>query len=189
MTMPKKAANKAAPVAPPKDPSEKRALPRKSALMDAVVADLKGENAVDCVIRDINARSAQISFANGLPVGTQLYLVDTNNKIAYLARVVWSRYDRAGLYFVQHHVLNLGLAPKVKFLWRLYLDAKLREVYRLVTSGIPLELALSTAGMTRDQLNQAGQYGRAEKRFEILFRIARHSKKRLPRRSFRRLQT
>jgi hypothetical protein len=172
----------------PKDPSERRSLPRKSALMDAVVADLKGENALDCVIRDINARSAQITFSNDLPVGTQLYLLDTNNKAAYLARVVWTRFDRAGLHFVQRHALNRGLAPRVKFLWRLFLDAKLREVYRLVSTGISLELALSTAGMTREQLNQAAHYGRADKRFEVLFRIARYAKKRLPRRSFRRFQ-
>ena len=175
---------KSVPIEVKTDPSERRTLPRKGALMDAVVADLKGENAIDCMIRNINARSAQITFSNDLPIGTQIYLVDTNNKVAYLARVVWNRSYRAGLHFIQRHPLGLGLAPRVKFLWRLFLEAKLREVYRLVTTGIPLELALSTAGLTREQLNQAGQYGRAEKRFEILFRIARHGRKRLPRRAY-----
>jgi hypothetical protein len=181
MTMPKKAARAAVKT----EGSERRSLPRKRALMDAVVVDLKGSNAVDCVIRDINARSAQITFSNDLPVGTQLYLLDTANKAAYQARVVWRRFDRAGLYFVQRHLLNWWLPARLKFLWRLFLEAKTREVYRLVTAGIPLELALSTAGMTRDQLNHMAQYGRSEKRFEILFRIARHGRKRLPRRTFR----
>jgi hypothetical protein len=179
---------KAVQVAGEADTSERRALPRKRSLMDAVVADLKGENAVDCLIRDINARSAQITFSNDLPVGALVYLIDTSNKAAYLARVVWRRFDRAGLYFIQRHLLNWGLSPKLKFLLRLFLDAKLREVYRLVTTGIPLELALSTAGMSREQFNQAAQYGRTEKRFEVLFRIARYGRKRLPRRSYRRFE-
>lgn len=183
--MPKK---KAVQAAANTDPFERRTLARKSALMDAVVADLTGENAVDCTIRNINARSAQITFSNEIPVGAHIYLVDTSNKVAYLARVVWNRFDRAGLYFVQRHALGLGLAPRLKFLWRLFLEAKLREVYRVVSTGIPLELALSTTGLTRDQLNQMSQYGRLEKRFEVLFRIARYGRKRLPRRSYRRFE-
>jgi hypothetical protein len=177
--MPKKASK----VAPDADPSDQRVLPRKTALLNAVVCDLNGENAADCFIRDINARSAQISFANNLPIGSEIYLLDTTSKAAYLARVVWNRAGRAGLHFKSGHALNLGLAPKLKFLWRLFLEAKMREVYRFVSSGIPLELALSAAGVTEEHFNQMARYALADKRFEVLFRLGRHARKRLPRRA------
>jgi hypothetical protein len=155
------------------DPSERRTLPRKEALLSAVVADVNGETATDCVIRDINARSAQISFARTLPIGAQIYLLDVNNKTAYLARVVWARSGRAGLLFIESHAIGLRLPTKLKFLWRLFLEAKLREVYRLVATGIPLELALSTVGLAEEHLHQMVRYASVEKRTEILLRLAR----------------
>lgn len=162
-------------------PSERRRLPRKEALLGAVVADVDGETASDCVIRDINARSAQISFSRTLPIGSQIYLLDANNKAAYLARVVWGRSGRTGLLFIESHAIGLGLPPKLKFLWRLFLEAKLREVYRLVATGIPLELALSTAGLAEEHLHQMARYASVEKRTEILLRLAKRVMKRWPR--------
>jgi type II secretory pathway component PulF len=63
----------------------------------------------------------------------------------------------------------------LKFLWRLFLEAKLREVYRLVARGIRFELALSTAGLAEEHLHQMARYATAEKRIEILLRLARNS--------------
>jgi hypothetical protein len=166
---------------------DNRALPRKTALLNAVIAGRNGENPVDCLILDINARSAQITVSDSLRVGMQVYLLDPDNKLAHLARVVRCRGERAGLQFIQTHVLGMGLAPNVKFLWRLFLEAKFREVYRLVTTGVPLELALSTAGVDEDKLRQMARYVSSDKRFEILFRLGRHARKRLPRLSNRRV--
>ena len=153
--------------------SEQRRLPRKQTLLCAVIADVNGETASDCIIRDINARSAQISFTRPLPLGAQIYLLDANNKAAHLARVVWRRSGRAGLSFIESHTIGLGLPPPLKFLWKLFLEAKFREVYRLVAAGIQIELALSTVGLDEEHLRQMARYGRVEKRFEILLRLAR----------------
>jgi hypothetical protein len=154
-------------------PSERRSLPRKDGLLSAVIADLNGETTSDCVIRDINTRSAQISFARTLPIGVQIYLLDANNKAAHLARVVWARSARAGLFFIESHAIGSRLPPKLKFLWRLFLEVKSREVYRLVATGIPIELALYTAGLAGEDLHEVARYARVEKRTEILLRLAR----------------
>jgi len=153
-------------------PSDQRTLPRKKALLSAVVCDVNGENESDCVIRDINARSAQIVFSKPLPIGTHVYLLDINNKAAHLARVVWGRSGRAGLVFIESHVIGLKLPPRLKFLWRLFLEAKLREVYRLVSTGVSIDLALSTVGLTEEHLHQMSRYARVDKRTEILLRLA-----------------
>ena len=163
----------AAKVALQADPSERRKLPRKKALLCAVVVDITGETASDCTIQDINARSAQVGLSKSLPIGAQIYLLDVGNKAAYLARVVWRRSDRVGLSFIESHAIRLGMPSSLRFLWKLFLESKFKEVYRLVSGGVPIELALSTAGLDEEHLRQMSRYGRVEKRFEILLRLAK----------------
>jgi hypothetical protein len=167
--MPKRGVKKATPKL---DPSEQRSLPRKRSLLSAVVVALDGTTASECTIEDINARSAQISYAKSLPIDSQIYLVDASNKAAHLARVVWRRSGRAGLSFIESHRIGLGLPPRLKFLWKAFLETKFKEIYRLVSSGVPIDLALSTAGVTEEHLREMARYGRFEKRFEILLRLA-----------------
>jgi len=109
-------------------------------LLSGVVADVNGEKASDCIIQDMHAHGAQIGLSKKLPMGAQIYLLDTSNRTAYLASVAWNNSHRAGLSFVQSHAIGFALPPKLKFLWRLLLEAKLREVDRIVAKGIPLEL-------------------------------------------------
>ena len=163
----------AAKVALQADASERRKLPRKKALLCAVVVDLTGETASDCTIQDINARSAQVGLSKPLPIGAQIYLLDANNKVAHLARVVWRRSDRAGLSFIESHAIGFRMPPSLRFLWKLFLESKFKEVYRLVSGGVPIELALSTTGLDEEHLRQMSRYGRVEKRFEILLRLAK----------------
>jgi len=158
--------------APKTDPSEQRKLPRKRSLLSAVVVALDGTTTSECTIQDINARSAQISYAKSLPVDSQIYLVDASNKAAHLARVVWRRSGRAGLSFIESHRIGLGLPPRLKFLWKAFLETKFKEIYRLVSSGVPIDLALSTAGVNEEHLREMARYVRFEKRFEILLRLA-----------------
>ena len=55
----------------------------------------------------------------------------------------------------------------------MFLEAKLKEVYRLVAAGKALDLALSTAGLSEEHLEYMSRYAVAEKRFEVLLRLAR----------------
>jgi hypothetical protein len=153
-------------------PSEQRSLPRKKALLNAVVVDIGGEISSDCTIEDINARSAQISFSSAVPIDTQIYLLDASNRTAHLARVMWCRSDRAGLRFIESHTIDSRLPQDLKFLWKAFLEAKFKEVYRHVSAGVPFALALTTAGLDEEHLRQMARYARVEKRFEILLRLA-----------------
>ena len=149
-------------------PSEQRSLPRKSALLGGVIADLNTEQAWDCTIHDINAGGAAISAGGRLPVGVDLYLLDTGNREVHLARVMWSNYERSGLLIAQSYAMGLGLPPKMRFLWRLLLDAKLRQAERAVASGISSELALGSVGLTREHVHQMARFASADKRFRKL---------------------
>jgi hypothetical protein len=154
---------------------EQRRLPRKSVVLSGVIADLEGEQSWDCAIHDINAGGAAIGGVGGrLPVGAQLYLLDTQTPSAHLARVVWSNYTRSGLLLIQSYAMGLGLPPKMRFLWRLLLEAKLGQANRAVEMGISAELALGSVGLTREHVHQMARFASADERFQsLLHRVER----------------
>ena len=153
---------------------EQRRLPRKSVVLSGVIADLDDEQSWDCMIHDINAGGAAIGGVGRLPVGAQLYLLDTQTRSAHLARVVWSNDTRSGLLLIQSYTMGLGLPPKMRFLWRLLLEEKLRQANRAVEMGVAPELALGSVGLTREHVHQMARYAGADKRFQsLLHRVER----------------
>jgi hypothetical protein len=148
------------------DPRELRKWPRKPTLLRAVIADGDGGNPCDCSILDISAGGAQIADSHFLPVGAQVYLLDTGNRIAYLAKVVWSNPTRSGLSFVRKQAIGIGLPPNLTFLWRLLLEAKLREVDRNIARGVPKAMAFIEAGLTEVQLHQMAKRSNGDRKFD-----------------------
>jgi len=146
--------------------AERRRLPRKTTLLRAVVADANGENASDCKIYDINAGGAQISVSKALPIGTEICLLDTGNQLAYLAKVMWSKSDRCGLSFLQTHTMGSGLPPHLTFLWKLYLDAKLRQIDRDLARGVSASLAFLNAGLSEVDLHYMSRHVNGDIQFE-----------------------
>ncbi len=153
-------------------PSEHRRLPRKRALLTGVLADLNGEQAFDCTIADINAGGAAIGTMRKMPIGAQVYLLDTGNRAAHLARVVWTNANRSGLAFLRSYAMGPGLPPRMRVLWRLLVEAKLRQADRAVAMGIDPEIALGTVGLTREHVHQMARYANGDKRFlQLLHRV------------------
>jgi hypothetical protein len=160
------------------DPSERRRWPRKPALIRAIVSDLNGENAFDCSIRDLSAGGAQITLARELPIGARICLLDPSGRVAHLATVAWSNSNRAGLMFHQSHVMGIGLPPGLKFIWRLALEAKLKEVEGVIAMGVPTEQACGSVGFTEDDLHQMARQVGGDEKFE---RVLQHAKRLLNR--------
>jgi hypothetical protein len=153
---------------------EQRRLARKTVLLDAVIAEAYGETAAECVIRDIHAQGAAVSVTKKLPIGAHVFLLDVGNAIAHESRVAWSRSDRAGLQFMRSYAMGLGLPPKLKFLWRLLFAVKLRQVERAIGAQVPIELALNTAGLTREHIRQMARHATGDTQFRrLLERAAR----------------
>jgi hypothetical protein len=152
--------------------SEQRKLPRKTVLLSGIVTDISGRAASDCTILDVNAQGAAIGISRKLPIGAQMYLLDTGNRAAHHARVVWSVADRSGLLIVRSYAMGPGLPYGMRFLWRLLLEAKLRQAYPALAMGISAKLALSTIGLTREHVHQMAQYAGADKRLQDLLHRA-----------------
>jgi hypothetical protein len=153
--------------------TEQRRLPRKSVLLSGVIADANGENASECVIRDMHAQGAAISALRPLQAGTHVFLLDPANGAAHEARVAWSRGGRAGLSFVRSYTMGLGLPPALRFFWRLLFEAKLQQAERAVAKGATGELALGAAGLTRELIHQIAKQAMPDKKLPPLLQRAR----------------
>ncbi len=155
-------------------PAERRRFPRKRVLLSGVVADANGQNAVDCTIRDVSSRGAQVA---GLPKvlerGTELYLVDTRNEAAHLATVAWCNAGRTGLSFVRSYSLDLTLPPPLEFLGKLLIEAKLRQVRALMKRGVPMDEATRVVGVTENYLDRFIELGRNDGKVTLLLHQAR----------------
>ena len=150
--------------------SEQRRLPRKQVLLSGVIADLQSEQSWVCTIHDINARGAAVGVGGRMPVGAQLYLLDTESRNAHLARVMWSNYERSGLLFDRSYAMGFGLPPTMRFLWRLLLEAKLKQADRAVAMGVAARLALDSVGLTSEEMHQMTRHASADKRFQKLLK-------------------
>lgn len=152
--------------------SERRKPPRKDAFLSGILVDIDGKGSFDCVIRDISARGASISLCNTLPVGAQTILLDTGNRVAHFARVVWSNAGHCGLFFVRSYAISKELPPRLAFLWRLLLEANLYQARRALAAGIPADVALSSVGLTQEHSHQIARFARANRGVQQLLESA-----------------
>ena len=151
---------------------EQRRLPRKNVLLSGVLISASGETASECSIRDMHVSGAAINVSKPLQIGSRVFLLDVANAAAHDARVAWSRADRSGLSFTRNYVMGLGLPPALRFLWRYLVEARLRQSERAIASGVSAELALGTAGLTREFIYQMARYASSDKRLKQLLQKA-----------------
>lgn len=147
-------------------PHERRRLPRKPTLMSAVLVEANGQNACGCLILDTNAGGAQVSATISHPIGTEVCLLDVGNQIAHFATVVWSKADRNGLSFVESRRIGMELPDNLSFLWRLLLEAKLRDIERNIGNGVSVGLAFMNAGLSTLDLDLMAQRATGDAGFE-----------------------
>jgi len=153
---------------------ERRRMARNRVLQGGVIADADGENAIDCSILDVSASGAKIQLPSGtLQRDSEIYLVDMRNEMAHLATVVWIEDDRTGLSFVRSYSLALTLPPRLAFLGKLVVHAKLRQVQALTQRGVPVEEALRVVGLSEAQLERVGERGSVDEKAVLLLRQAK----------------
>jgi hypothetical protein len=158
---------------------ERRHLPRKRVLLSGVIADRSGMNAVDCLIRDINVRGAQVQSPMKVQLGEELFLLNTRNETAHLATVAWIKRDRAGLSFVRSYALEGTLPPRLEFLWKLFLDAKFRQISALIERGVPVAEASSVVGLTEHYLERCVKRGAFDEKVDEKVELLLHQAKNL----------
>jgi hypothetical protein len=154
------------------DSSERRRLARKLVLLNGLIADAEGRSVSPCTVHDIHISGAQIGGVNELPIGTRVYFIDVGNRVAYWANVAWIKPDRVGLEFLRKHAIGFSLSPDLMFLWRLLLEAKLKEIERSVSRGTPVALAFLNADLSEVHLHQMARCAKGDVKFEHALRRA-----------------
>jgi hypothetical protein len=135
---------------------DRRVLPRTSVLWSALIARSNGQDAFDCIIRNINEGGAEITSKRPLELGERVYLLVSRNQVAYLATVAWTKVTRVGLSFSRSWNVKLGLPAELRFLGQRLAEAKLSKMLGLVAHGMSLEEAAGTVGWTKDEIEQLG---------------------------------
>jgi PilZ domain len=165
---------KASPEARPKSiADERRHLPRKRVLLAGVIADKKGENAIDCTIQDINVHGAQVQLPSKLQQGDEVYLLNTRTEIACLATVARVDDEQSGLSFVRTYTLELPVPPHLNFLRRLLIEAKFRQLKSLTGRGVSAQDAARVVGITEDFVERFVMHGPFDGRVALLLDQAR----------------
>lgn len=137
---------------------EQRQHRRGRVLLGAVVAAPDGANALEATIRDISARGAGFYSNMDLPIGAEIFLLDTRNHFAYLATIRWKKSDSAGVEFVRTYDLNSALPAELIILEKLLIEAKLRQIATLERRGVELEQAASIVGLTEMHFGKVDEY-------------------------------
>src|SRR5215510_3257840 len=129
-------------------------MSRKLVVLGGVIADPNGESAVDCTIRDINERGAQVESPRKLQQSDEVFLLNTRSESAHLATVAWIKGERTGLSFIRSYSLEAALPSQLEFLGRLLIEAKFRRVKALTERGIPVGDAIRAVDFTEDHLKR-----------------------------------
>src|SRR5688572_14103997 len=87
----------------PPPPAEGRRSPRKRVLYGGKVSYRDGSVVFDCMIRDLSPKGARITLAKDKIIPSHVILVDTHNRMAYEASVMWIRAPQFGLRFDRMH--------------------------------------------------------------------------------------
>ena len=97
-------------------PIEARKSLRKRVLLGGIVVYNEGAFSTQCRIRDISEGGARIQLSGGQVIPTRVVLVDTRNRSAHVAEVMWFRPPEAGLRFLSSHQLASELPAHLHYL-------------------------------------------------------------------------
>jgi hypothetical protein len=86
---------------------------------------------------------------------------------------VWNKADLAGLSFLRGCAVKRGMPPALRFLSRMLLESKLRDIDRLIANGLSVGLAFNSVGLAEEHLHQMASDASGDEKFEQVVIYAR----------------
>jgi hypothetical protein len=96
--------------------AERRPKPRKRVLFGGRISYFDGAHHFNCSIRDLSDTGARITLQPGQPIPSNVYLIDTRNRIVHESKVVWNSGREAGLTFVKSFAVSTIDDPQLLYL-------------------------------------------------------------------------
>jgi hypothetical protein len=106
--------------------AERRAAPRKRALLTGHVAYGDGAFSLGCTIKDISATGARIAIPVSRTTPLSMMLIDVRDGIVFDAVLKWRTYNEIGLAFRNQYPLKGDLPNDLRFLRRLWNELRAR---------------------------------------------------------------
>jgi hypothetical protein len=136
-------------LSPERELEERRNERRRRVLFFGKISDATGAQVAECAISNVSPKGAQVRLYADHSFPDRVYLIDAKTQSAHLADVIWRRGERWGLSFVETYDLEKAVPERLKFLKRLFIDTKLRQIEVLEGKGFTLEEALDAIGTAR----------------------------------------
>ena len=136
------------------DGMERRNERRRRVLFFGKLSDETGTRVVECGISNVSAAGAQVRLYAEHSLPDQVYLIDAKTSSAHWAEIIWRRGLRWGLSFAETYDLEKDVPEKQKFLKRILVETKLRQIEVLEGKGFTLDEALDAVGATRTLLER-----------------------------------
>ncbi|MFI4975737.1 MAG: PilZ domain-containing protein [Caulobacterales bacterium] len=86
--------------------AEKRLKPRRWRLQSGRISAADGGFSLPCTIVDMSDTGARVRIDETLHLPARFYLIDTFDRVAYKARLVWSAEPEYGLMLMRKHDLK-----------------------------------------------------------------------------------
>jgi hypothetical protein len=84
---------------------EKRAAPRRWRLQSGRISDDDGGFSLPCTIIDMSEGGARVRIDRSLHLPARFFLIDTMDRVAFKARLVWARAPEYGLTLLRKYRL------------------------------------------------------------------------------------
>jgi hypothetical protein len=128
---------------------DRRHARRRRVLLFGKLSDATGSHVAECAISNVSPSGAQVKMYTDDSFVDQVYLIDTKTHSAHWGEIIWRRGQRWGLRFAETYDLDQDVPQKLKFLKRLFVETKLRQIELLEGRGFTLDEALDAVGATR----------------------------------------
>lgn len=93
---------------------EHRKAPRQKSLLQGRVYFNNRRSSIDCIVRDISATGAKLTFSSAVETPAVVELYIPNKDETRPARIVWRRGEDVGLTFISASESDLDLSARVE---------------------------------------------------------------------------
>lgn len=101
--------------------AERRPKARQRVLLTGIIAYDEGVHSLHCTIRNLSENGARLAITGRTLLPAHFYLINIRDRVAYDAKLVWSKSGEIGVTFNSATPLASITDPRLAFLKRLWL--------------------------------------------------------------------
>ncbi|HEY5071353.1 MAG TPA: PilZ domain-containing protein [Caulobacteraceae bacterium] len=102
--------------------SEARGAPRRRTLLGATIVHGEDLLTLACTVRDWSDTGVKIELPPMTVLPDRFWLLDHRTAVAYEAKLLWRRENRAGLELIGHSALDAASDPRLRILRRIWVE-------------------------------------------------------------------